>query len=51
MDLAPQIVERDAENGKQLLLLEEANLEKLLDAGWTTPERFEARGRDGETTI
>ena len=51
VDLAPQTVLRDGETGKQIVKLEASSLEKLLERGWTTPERFSAPGRDGETMI
>ncbi len=51
VDLAPQTVLRDGETGKQITVLEEGSLEKLLEAGWTITERFAAPGRDGEMMI
>ncbi|KAA6410286.1 MAG: peptidase s9b dipeptidylpeptidase iv domain [Lasallia pustulata] len=51
VDLAPQTVLRDAETAKEITVLEEGTLEKLLEAGWTAAERFAAPGRDGETMI
>jgi dipeptidyl-peptidase 4 len=51
VDLAPQAVLRDVETGKQITVLEEGSLEKLLEVGWAAAERFAAPGRDGETMI
>ena len=51
MDLAPQTVLRDRQTGKEITVLEENSLEKLLKVGWTPAERFAAPGRDGETMI
>ena len=51
VDLAPKTILRDAETGKQLLVLEEDNLDRLYAVDWTKPERFAAPGRDGTTLI
>ena len=51
VDLAPQTVLRDGKTGRQVVELEANNFEELLEAGWTTPERFEALGRDGDSMI
>lgn len=51
VDLAPQTVLRDAETGKQITMLEESNLERLLEVGWAAAERFGAPARDGTTMI
>ena len=51
VDIAPQIVLRDAGAGRQIVELESSNLESLSQVGWTTPEIFAAPGRDGKTMI
>ncbi|KAF2187160.1 hypothetical protein K469DRAFT_705716 [Zopfia rhizophila CBS 207.26] len=51
VDLAPQTVVRSSETGKVITVLEESSLEKLLEVGSTTPERFAAPGRDSGTMI
>jgi dipeptidyl aminopeptidase/acylaminoacyl peptidase len=38
-------------DGRLLVQLEEADWSELLAAGWQVPERFVAKGRDGETDI
>ncbi|NIP23906.1 MAG: prolyl oligopeptidase family serine peptidase [Phycisphaerae bacterium] len=48
----PPITElRDANDGKIICELERADVSELLKTGWRPPERFVARGRDGETDI
>lgn len=48
----PPITElRRAADGHLMCVLERADHKALLDTGWTTPERFVAPGRDGETSI
>ncbi|MEO6755071.1 MAG: DPP IV N-terminal domain-containing protein, partial [Chthoniobacteraceae bacterium] len=48
----PSVTElRDAESGKLVCTLEKADANALTAAGWTTPERFTAKGRDGKTDI
>lgn len=42
---------RDAKTGKQLQLLEQADISGILKNGWTAPEVFSAPGRDGKTEI
>ncbi|HXV63380.1 MAG TPA: DPP IV N-terminal domain-containing protein, partial [Vicinamibacteria bacterium] len=49
-DEPPVTLLRDTE-GETLLTLAEANVEKLLEAGWRTPERFTVKARDGETDL
>ena len=51
VDLAPRIDLRDAKTGELICHLEKADDSKLLDSGWVPPERFVAKGRDGETDI
>ena len=42
---------RRASDGQRVVELERANADALLKAGWTLPERFIAKGRDGVTDI
>jgi dipeptidyl aminopeptidase/acylaminoacyl peptidase len=48
----PPITElREAREGKLIRELESADWNELLKTGWPPPERFAAKGRDGETDI
>jgi dipeptidyl-peptidase-4 len=48
----PPVTElRRAEDGSLIAVLEEADWSALLATGWQIPERFCAKGRDGETDI
>jgi dipeptidyl aminopeptidase/acylaminoacyl peptidase len=48
----PPITElRRADDGKLICELERADWSALLKTGWRAPERFVAKGRDGETDI
>ncbi len=51
VDMPPVTELRDAESGKLVCVLEKADATALNAAGWTTPERFTAKGRDGKTDI
>jgi dipeptidyl aminopeptidase/acylaminoacyl peptidase len=51
VDLAPVNELRSAESGKLICKLEAADISELLASGWAPPERFVAKGRDGETDI
>lgn len=51
VDLAPVHELRRAEDGKLVCELERADWSELLKTGWHAPERFVAKGRDGETDI
>ena len=51
VDLLPLTVVRDAETGKQIMLLEEGSLKELVGGRWTIPELFTATGRDDDTMI
>jgi dipeptidyl-peptidase-4 len=51
VDLPPVTELRDAEDGRLIVRLEEADASQLIAAGWTLPERFVAKGRDGSTDI
>ncbi len=42
---------RRGEDGSLVCVLEKADASALLASGWTMPERFVAKGRDGETDI
>ena len=48
---APVTLLRRSRDGRRVLDLETADLEKLLAAGWRFPEPFQAIGRDGKTPI
>lgn len=41
----------DAASGNVVGKLEEADCQEMLDSGWSMPQRFSAKGRDGETDI
>lgn len=51
VDLPPVNVLRDAGTGQEICELERAETSELLASGWQPPERFVAKGRDGETDI
>ncbi len=51
VDMPPVTELRDAESGELVCALEKADATALNAAGWTTPERFTAKGRDGKTDI
>ncbi|MEQ1851862.1 MAG: prolyl oligopeptidase family serine peptidase [Chthoniobacteraceae bacterium] len=51
VDMPPVTELRSAETGKLVCVLEKADASALTTAGWTTPERFTAKGRDGKTDI
>jgi dipeptidyl aminopeptidase/acylaminoacyl peptidase len=50
-DLPPVIELRRSRDGSLVCVLEKAEVSALLAAGWTMPERFVAKGRDGKTDI
>lgn len=50
VDLPPTSVLR-ARGGRRICTLEEADIDLLLEAGWTLPERFCVKARDGVTDI
>lgn len=50
-DLPPVHELRRSHDGSLVCELEKADASKLLAAGWTLPERFVAKGRDGTTDI
>lgn len=51
VDMPPVHQLRRTKDGSLLCELEQANLEALLESGWTVPERWQAKGRDGQTDI
>ncbi len=51
LDLAPVITLHRASDGAQLAELSRSDPTALLATGWTLPERFAAKGRDGTTDI
>ena len=51
VDMPPVAELRRADDGTLVCGLERGDWSALLAAGWQTPERFEAKGRDGETDI
>ncbi|MFQ5505751.1 MAG: prolyl oligopeptidase family serine peptidase [Planctomycetota bacterium] len=51
VDLPPVSVLRRAEDGELVRELERGDWSALLATGWKPPERFLAKGRDGETDI
>ncbi len=51
VDQPPVAELRSAEDGRLLTILERGDMSRLLATGWTVPERFAAKGRDGKTDI
>ncbi len=51
VDLPPVVELKRAADGKLLCELERADDSALLQTGWSRPERFVAKGRDGKTDI
>ncbi|OHB62294.1 MAG: hypothetical protein A2168_03070, partial [Planctomycetes bacterium RBG_13_50_24] len=51
VDLPPVTELRSTEDGKLIFELERADWNMLLATGWKPPERFVAKGRDGQTDI
>jgi dipeptidyl aminopeptidase/acylaminoacyl peptidase len=51
VDLPPVHELRRSSDGRLICPLEQADHSELINAGWRAPERFVARGRDGETDI
>lgn len=51
VDLPPVTELRRSSDGKLMCQLETADHSALLKTGWTPPERFVAKGRDGKTDI
>ncbi len=51
VDMPPKTQVRDAKTGTLICDLESADATALLETGWRPPERFVAKGRDGESDI
>ncbi|HTG43171.1 MAG TPA: DPP IV N-terminal domain-containing protein, partial [Verrucomicrobiae bacterium] len=51
IDVPPAVELRRVEDGKLVCELETADWSRLQSAGWPAPERFVAKGRDGEANI
>ena len=51
VDKEPVTVLRDGSTGRVLMELEKGDVSKALAEGWSFPEVFVAKGRDGETDI
>ncbi len=51
IDLPPVVELRRTSDASKVATLAEADWSKLISAGWNPPERFVAKGRDGETDI
>ncbi len=51
VDMAPVHVLRRVSDGKLVCELEKADISELIAGGWTPPEVFVAKGRDGKTHI
>jgi dipeptidyl aminopeptidase/acylaminoacyl peptidase len=51
VDMPPVTVLRESEKGKEIMVLEKADISRLLKTGWTAPEVFVTKGRDGKTDI
>ncbi|MEO0475820.1 MAG: prolyl oligopeptidase family serine peptidase [Planctomycetota bacterium] len=51
VDHAPVHELRSAETGELIKEIGRSDASKLVNAGWVAPERFVAKGRDGETDI
>jgi len=51
VDMAPVTVLRDSHDGSVVMELETADITALLATGWSFPEAFQGKGRDGQTDI
>jgi dipeptidyl aminopeptidase/acylaminoacyl peptidase/uncharacterized protein (DUF885 family) len=51
VDMAPVTELRNVRDGKRVRELERGDMRGLLETGWKVPERFVAKGRDGQTDI
>lgn len=51
VDLAPKSVLRETATGKILQTIQEADIKDLIKTGWTPPEPFKVKARDGSTDI
>jgi len=50
-DMPPVSVVRTAVDGKVIMELQKADISRLMETGFTMPEVFHAKGRDGQTDI
>lgn len=48
---APEAVLRNVTDGKEIMPIEKADITQLQKVGWSAPETFVAKGRDGKTDI
>lgn len=51
IDMPPTMALYRVEDNKQLMVVEQGDIKKLVAAGWHPPEVFTAKGRDGKTDI
>ena len=51
VDLAPSSLLRDSSSGKMAMELEKADISDLLAMGWTFPQPFQVKARDGKTDV
>ncbi|WP_281233256.1 S9 family peptidase [Flavobacterium gelatinilyticum] len=51
VDMAPITVLKSTETQKTIIPLQQADISELQKTGWTAPEVFTAKGRDGKTDI
>jgi len=51
VDLPPKSILREGATGKILQTIQEADIQDLLQTGWTFPEPFTVKARDGQTDI
>jgi len=51
VDLPPTMALYRTSDNKQLMVVEKADISKLVAAGWKPPTVFKAKGRDGKTEI
>ncbi len=51
VDMPPVAVLRESVKGREVMALEKADISKLIETGWTMPEVFVTKGRDGKSDI
>ncbi len=51
VDMPPRTVIRSLERGQEIAAVETADASNLIETGWTMPQHFQAKGRDGATDI
>jgi dipeptidyl aminopeptidase/acylaminoacyl peptidase len=51
VDQPSRTVLRSGDDGRLIRVLEEADIQKLKQAGWRPPERFRVKARDGKTDL